>query len=192
MSTSTEPTLTLTTARLLASAMEEEATRRNLRMVFAIYDQHGNLKVFHRMDGTSSGSIKVAQSKAYTAASLPFPTRVLGEQSQKLPGIPYGAIDGCLPLGGGVPIFFGDSTTTEDEEDNSNTQAHKIHLGGVGVSGATPQIDEEIACFGIYSIEGLCHNVTTDYIPTTAFAAEDLNPPKEIQDLVKIFASGKV
>lgn len=134
-----EPQLTLSTARRIASQMEAMATRRNLRMVFAICDQHGNLKLFHRMDGTSSGSVKVAQAKAYTAASLPFSTKVLAERSEKLPANPYASLEGFLPLGGGVPIFSEDG----------------IHLGGVGVSGATPEIDEEIACFGIQSMNGI-------------------------------------
>ena len=84
--------------------MEAMATRRNLCMVFVICDQHGNLKLFHQMDGTSSGSVKVAQAKAYTTASLPFSTKVLAEQSEKLPANPYASLEGYLPLGGGVPI----------------------------------------------------------------------------------------
>lgn len=133
-----EPQLTLTAACRLASQMEAEAIRRNIRMVFAIVDQHGNLKLFHRMDGTSSGSVKVAQAKAYTAASLPLSTKSLGERSSKLAANPYASLEGYLPLGGGVPIF-----------------SDGVHLGGVGVSGATPDIDEEIACIGIQSIGGL-------------------------------------
>ena len=90
------------------------------------------------MDGTSAGSVKVAQSKAYTAAMLPFSTKALGERSAKLPGNPYASLEGFLPLGGGVPIF-----------------ADGAHVGGVGVSGATPEIDEEVASIGIQSIGGL-------------------------------------
>ena len=119
--TTSEPQLTLATAKLMVSQMEIEAIHRKRCMVFAIYDQHGNIKLFQRMDGTSSGSVKVAQSKAYTAASLPFSTRVLAGRSETMPANPYGSIEGFLPLGGGVPIF----------------SAKGIHLGGVGVSGAS-------------------------------------------------------
>jgi len=134
-----EPTLTLSAARLLAERLEAEATLRNLRMVFAICDQHGNLKLFHRMDGTSAGSVKIAQSKAYTAASLPFSTKDLGERSGNLPGNPYGSVEGFLPLGGGLPIFNKDG----------------VHMGGVGVSGATPELDEMVACAGIQLVNGI-------------------------------------
>mmetsp|Transcript_48957 Transcript_48957/g.147477 ORF Transcript_48957/g.147477 Transcript_48957/m.147477 type:complete len:157 (-) Transcript_48957:396-866(-) len=136
---STEPQLTLATARRIASNMEEEADRRGLRLVFAVTDQHGNLKLFHRMDGTSSGSVKVAQAKSFTSASLPFSTATLAERSEGLPANPYASLDGFLPLGGGEPIF-GEGG---------------VHLGGVGVSGATPDIDAEIAGIGINSINGI-------------------------------------
>lgn len=92
------------------------------------------------MDGTASGSVKVAQAKAYTAASMPFSTRAMGERSKNTPANPYASIEGFLPLGGGMPLF---------------SEEGGVHLGGVGVSGATPEIDEEIAFTGINSIDGI-------------------------------------
>ena len=91
------------------------------------------------MDGMSSGGVKVAQAKAYTTASLPFSTKVLAEQAEKLPANPYASLEGYLQLSGGVPI------SSEDD----------IHLGGVGVSGAMPEIDGEIACFGVQAMNGI-------------------------------------
>ena len=139
--TSTEPFLTLATARLMVAKMEEECNRRNLKMVFAIVDQHGNLKLYHRMDGSFAVSIKAAQAKASTAAMAPFNTRVLGEMSAKSAGNPYAHIEGLLLMGGGVPIF----------------NEAGVHLGGMGASGSTPEIDEEIAIFGVDSIDGISY-----------------------------------
>lgn len=136
-----EPVLTLSAACLVVTKIEDECRRRGLRMAIAIYDQHGTMKLFHRMDGTASGSAKVAQAKGYTAASFQYSTKEMSESSMKLPANPYASVDGFLPLAGGVPIF--------------TYERGFFHLGGVGVSGSSPKVDHEIATFGVESIEGL-------------------------------------
>ena len=134
-----ESTLTLQTANRLMTALETESKRRNLNMVFAITDQHGNLKCFHRMDGAIAISIKAAQAKAYTISSLPMTTKECGVISNNTPSNPYAFVDGFLTLAGGVPLF-------NDEG---------VQLGGLGVSGDSPEVDEEIAIVGVNAIDGI-------------------------------------
>jgi len=136
-----ESTLTLQTANRLMTALETESKRRNLNMVFAITDQHGNLKCFHRMDGSIAISIKAAQAKAYTISSLPMTTKECGVISNNTPSNPYAFVDGFLTLAGGVPIF-------NDEG---------VQLGGLGVSGDSPEVDEEIAIVGVNAVDGISY-----------------------------------
>jgi glc operon protein GlcG len=44
-------------ARRMAAAAEQAALAKGHAIVVSIVDNHGNLKHFHRMDGTSSGSV---------------------------------------------------------------------------------------------------------------------------------------
>lgn len=130
--------LSLEMAKKMADAAEQKALDIKIKIVIAIIDEGGNLKLFRRMDGTSFGSVRIAQLKAQTSASLPISTKALAERSMKLPNDPYngGAIPGILLLGGGLPIL---------------TSA-KEHLGGIGISGATPELDEECAQAAIDAI----------------------------------------
>lgn len=124
--------LTLEMAKLICSNVQSRGLELGVNLVVSIYDNHGNLKLFERMDNTAWGSIRVSQLKAKTSASFPISTRALCEKSQILPGNPYGSIPDMILLSGGLPIIIG-----------------KSHIGSVGVSGATPDIDEECAQAGI-------------------------------------------
>lgn len=126
-------TITLEMAQKMANAAEAAASKKNFRIVISIVDQHGNLKYFRRMDDTSSGSIEVSQMKASTAARFPVSTKTLAERNAKLAGNPYGSIPGFLLIEGGLPII-----TKEG-----------MHLGGIGISGATPELDASFAQAGI-------------------------------------------
>lgn len=129
--------LTLDMAKAIADAAEKKALENEIKIVISIYDNHGNLKYFRRMDGTSYGSIRVSQLKAKTSASFPISSKNLSERSAKMPANPYGAIPDILLLGGGLPIF-----TKE-----------KVHIGAIGISGATPELDELCAQAGIDAIK---------------------------------------
>ncbi len=124
--------ITIQAAKVLADGAVAKAVELGLRIVVAITDNHGNLKYFERMDNTASGSVKISQQKAYTSASLPVSTKDLGTRSSQVPANPYVAIDGFLPLGGGLPIFI-----------------NEVHVGAIGISGATPDLDETCARAGI-------------------------------------------
>jgi glc operon protein GlcG len=68
--TITVKALTLPMARKMADAAEAVANEKNLKVVIAIMDQHGNLKYFRRMDGNNLVSVRMAQLKALTCASI--------------------------------------------------------------------------------------------------------------------------
>lgn len=89
--TALKKTLTLDTAKKLADAIEKAAIKHNITLVMSIFDNHGNLKYFRRMDNTSYGSIRISQLKAKTAASLPLTSRALGDRSANMPANPYSA-----------------------------------------------------------------------------------------------------
>jgi uncharacterized protein GlcG (DUF336 family) len=116
-------------ARKMVAAAESAARAEGYAIVISIVDNHGNLKHFHRMDGTSSGSVQVAQLKASTSARFPLASRSLGERSAALPANPYASLPGFTLLEGGLPII--------DPDGN--------HIGGIGISGATPELDTQFA-----------------------------------------------
>ncbi|WP_218168306.1 heme-binding protein [Pantoea sp. B9002] len=128
--------LTSEVAQTMALAAERAAQKEGFAIVVSIIDNHGNLKYFNRMDGTSFGSIEVSQLKALTSAKFPVSSKTLAERSANLPGNPYAAIPGMLVLEGGLPIF---------------NQAG-AHIGAIGISGATPELDAKFAQAGIDSL----------------------------------------
>jgi glc operon protein GlcG len=125
--------ITSEAAKKIALAAENAAAKKNFSIVVSIVDNHGNLKYFNRMDNTSVGSIEVSQLKALTSAKFPVTSKALAERSEKLPANPYTAIPGMLLLEGGLPII---------------NKAGE-HIGSIGVSGASPELDAEFAKAGI-------------------------------------------
>ncbi|MCP8635314.1 heme-binding protein [Pseudomonas mosselii] len=121
--------ITAERARAMADAAERAARAQSVAIVISIVDNHGNLKYFQRMDGTSSGSIQVAQLKAETSARFPLSSRSLGERSAALPANPYASLPGFTLLEGGLPIM----------------DVNGRHIGGIGISGATPELDAQFA-----------------------------------------------
>lgn len=64
--------LSLDMAKKMADAAEAKAQEKNLKIVVAIMDSHGNLKYYRRMDGNSFVSVRMAPLKAHTSASIPI------------------------------------------------------------------------------------------------------------------------
>lgn len=120
-------------AQKMTLAAEMEAQKEGFSIVVSIVDNHGNLKYFNRMDNTSVGSIEVSQLKASTSSKFPVASKTLAERSAKLPGNPYVSVPGMLLLEGGLPLF---------------NKAGE-HIGGIGISGATPELDAKFAQAGI-------------------------------------------
>ncbi len=127
--------LSLTAARKIVAAAEAEATTRGLGVVIVVVDDAGNIIELTRMDSAQVASVNVGIGKARTAAIYRRPSRVFEEQIRN-GRVAALALADATPLQGGVPI----------------TIDGKV-VGAVGVSGDSPQADEEIAIAGARAIE---------------------------------------
>jgi len=119
--------ITLEAAKKMMAAAEAEAMKNNWKMAISIVDEAGNLILFEKLDDTQPGSIAVATSKARTAANFKRPTKIL-EDMVTSGRTPFLAIEGLLPLQGGVPV-----------------SSEGRVIGAVGVSGGTAAQDEQVA-----------------------------------------------
>jgi glc operon protein GlcG len=122
-----KPVLTLEAARAMVAAGEAHARANGWNVVIAIVDDGGHAIYLVRMDGTQTASVDVALAKARTAAGFRRPTRALAE-IVAAGGVGILAVEGVLPLEGGVPI------TVDGQV-----------IGAIGVSGVTSQQDGQIA-----------------------------------------------
>jgi glc operon protein GlcG len=122
--------LTLQAAMKAAAAAQAEATKRGATVVIAIVDDGGHLILLHRLDDTQVASVEVGIGKARTAAIFRRPSKEFEDQirSGRIAAL---ALPGATPLQGGLPI----------------TVDGKV-VGAIGVSGNTPQEDEDIARAG--------------------------------------------
>ncbi len=125
-----KPVLTLSVAKKIAAAAEAEATRRGSTVVIAIVDDGGHLILLQRLDDTQVASVEVGIGKARTAAIFRRPSKVFEDQV-KNGRVAALALPGATPLQGGVPILVDGKV-----------------VGAIGVSGNTPQEDEDIAIVG--------------------------------------------
>ncbi|MBS0633901.1 MAG: heme-binding protein [Verrucomicrobia bacterium] len=116
-------------AKKIGDAAEAKAIELNLKIVVAVMDAHGNLKYYRRMDGNSFINVRMAPLKANTSASVPISTKALAERSACMPNNPYLGVPGIVLLEGGLPII------TKDGQ----------HIGAIGISGATPDLDGVVA-----------------------------------------------
>ena len=122
--------LSLNAAMKIAAAAQAEAARRGATVVIAVVDDGGNLIVLHRLDDTQVASVEVGIGKARTAAIFRRPSKEFEDQirSGRVAAL---ALPGATPLQGGLPI----------------TVDGRV-VGAIGVSGNTPQEDEDIAKAG--------------------------------------------
>jgi len=119
-------------------AIKDELVRRGKTAVIAIVDAHGELLALLRLDGAPLPSVQVAMNKAYSAARLRRPTRVLGETLRAR----------------GIDIaFYGDPRFTGFGGALPVTLAGAV-VGGVGVSGLSDDEDEALAAIGVALLEG--------------------------------------
>ena len=126
----TKRVLTLAVARRMADAAEAEARKRGATVVIAVVDDAGHLLVLHRLDDTQVASVEVGIGKARTAAIFRRPSKVFEDQIRD-GRVAALALTGATPLQGGIPILH----------------EGKV-IGAIGVSGNTPQEDEDIAKAG--------------------------------------------
>lgn len=122
--------LTLEAAKGIASAAEARAVKEEAGVVIVVVDDGGHLLVLHRLDDTQVASVDVGIGKARTAAIFRRPSKVFEDQVKSGRVAALG-LPGATPLQGGLPIVYADKV-----------------IGAIGVSGETPQLDEEIARVG--------------------------------------------
>jgi len=126
--------LSLDAARTIVAAAEAEAKARGLGVVIVVVDDGGHVIELARMDTAQVASVNVGIGKARTAAIYRRPSRVFEEQI-KNGRIAALALADATPLQGGIPVMIDGRV-----------------VGAVGVSGDTPQADEEIAIAGANAI----------------------------------------
>ena len=127
--------LSLDDARLLIRGATRRANAIMVPMVIAVVDESGHLIAFERMDGGKILSTTLAVEKATTAAVSRKATH--DYNAAALPGqLTFGiqhALGGRFSLvGGGRPVVVGSDV-----------------VGGIGVSGGSPEQDMDVAQAGI-------------------------------------------
>jgi len=127
--------LTLEVAEKVAAAAEAEAKKRNATVVIVVVDDGGYPLIVKRLDDTQVASVDVGIGKARTAAIFRRPSRVFEDQV-KNGRVAAVALPGATPLQGGLPLIY----------------EGKV-IGAIGVSGNTPQEDEDIAMAGVIRFE---------------------------------------
>ena len=127
--------ITLEDARRVVSTAEEKAREIGQPMNIAVLDAGRNLKTFARMDDAWLGSIEIAIDKASTSTSFELPTQDLASQAQ--PGQPLFGIN--TTSNSRVVIFAGGIPIQRDGQ----------VVGAVGVSGGTPEQDQQVAEAGV-------------------------------------------
>ncbi len=129
--TKTIPALTLAGAKAMLAAAEAEGLKNGWNVSIAIVDASGGLVAFSRLENTQPASDMVAIGKARTSARFKRPSRIL-EESVASGRLALLAVEGALPMQGGLPIFV-------DEQS----------IGAIGVSGVTAAQDEQVAAAGL-------------------------------------------
>lgn len=131
----TKPVLSMQLAQKMATACVKRQRDTNGPPVdIAIYDDGAKLIHFVAMDGTSSGTGPTAMAKAESAARFRFPSAEIGGWVKGNPAV--GHVPGLLGVRGGLPIVT----------------ASGQPLGGIGVSGAPAEVDEQCAQAGIDAV----------------------------------------
>src|SRR5215831_2069833 len=123
--------MTLAEAKKIMAAAQADALKSNLTMAIAILDEGGHLLLFEKMDETQTGSVGVALSKARSAFLFKRPTKVFEDAVQGGRNVIL-ALDGVLPIEGGVPLMAAGQV-----------------IGAIGVSGGTAQQDGAVAAAGV-------------------------------------------
>jgi len=135
--------LTLDAAKAIATAAEAEAKKRGATVVIVIVDDGGHPLLLERLDDTQVASVEVGIGKARTAAIFRRPSKVFEDQVRD-GRVAALALPGATPLQGGVPIVL----------------EGKV-IGAIGVSGNTPQEDEDIAKVGAASAASIIAQLQT-------------------------------
>jgi glc operon protein GlcG len=128
--------LTLEAAKRVGAAAEAEALKRGATVVIVVVDDGGHVLYLERLNDTQVASVDVGIGKARTAAIFRRPSKVFEDQIRE-GRVAALALPGATPLQGGVPLEL---------------DGHVV--GAIGVSGNTPQEDEDIAKAGAAAFAG--------------------------------------
>jgi uncharacterized protein GlcG (DUF336 family) len=118
-------------ARLIADAARERAVALNKPLTIAVVDSGGYPVLMERMDGARPLQPSIAIAKAYTAAVMQRPAKMLKGWQDSQPGF-FAQIAGMglhpiVATDGGMPI-------------KKNGEL----IGGLGIAGGTGEEDQEI------------------------------------------------
>lgn len=129
--------ISLENAKKAATAALAEARKNNWTMAVAVVDPSGTLIYYEKMDNTQNGSAKVAINKARSAALFKRPTKAFADRlTSGNTGLPVLAIEGAVPLEGGIPLFI---------------DGHLV--GAIGLSGDTSDHDGQCAQAGVDALK---------------------------------------
>jgi uncharacterized protein GlcG (DUF336 family) len=124
--------ITLDNAKKAAAPALAEARKNNWTMAVAIVDSGGDLVYFEKMDGTQTGSVKVAIAKARSAALFKRPTKAFQDTlATGGDGLRILGLENAVPVEGGIPLVMDG----------------KI-VGAIGMSGGTSPQDGQCAQAG--------------------------------------------
>lgn len=133
-----QPGVSLAAAEAAVHAIRSQAIERGLRVTVAVVDAGATLKMLQRMDGTYLVSVELAVGKATTAARTGRATHEWNELLTSDPNLRWAAttsIEGLVIFGGGIVVKSG----------------HDV-IGGIGVSGASQEQDQELAELGLSAL----------------------------------------
>lgn len=132
--TATRPTLTLAGADKVMAAAEAFAAEMGWAATICVADAYGVPLVLRRADAAWPASTEIAIGKAVSTIRFGRPTGTLEDMINGGRTAFVGAA-GVTPLRGGVQIKDGDTV-----------------IGAIGVSGLTPDKDEEVANAGVGAV----------------------------------------
>lgn len=110
----------------MMEAAVEKAKVLEVAVSIAITDVGGHLLHFHRMDGGGAMPVNIAIDKARISATNGRPTKFFQDRVRDNPAMV--TIADTVMVQGGLPIIV-----------------EGMCIGGVGASGATSEIDEQVA-----------------------------------------------
>jgi uncharacterized protein GlcG (DUF336 family) len=123
--------VTLEAAERTIEAGKKRAQEIGTPMCIAVADGGANLVAFVRMDGALLAAADIAVKKAETTVGFQMATRDLTPMVQ-----PGAALYGVEATGGRVVVFGGGVPLTDEDG--------RV-VGGVGVSGGSPEVDHDVA-----------------------------------------------
>ena len=126
--------ISLSSAKRLLEALEQESRRRQLNMVMSVCGPAGHMIAVHAMDDAFLVSFELSMKKAYTAVALKTTTMDWGQRigpGQDSFGVDRMGDNKIVVVAGGVPLVSGGRI-----------------IGGLGVSGGTGEQDHRLAEYG--------------------------------------------